>query len=163
MPMNRSLYPDDWEAISLRIRTERAQGKCEQCGVPNGRSIVRSNIKPSRYILFDETAFAFTFPDGEPIRMSEIPDEFDLWKETRVVLTVHHIGVDKPDGSPGSPHDKMDCREENLIALCQRCHLLADLPYNIEKRSATMKQRRLDAIDQAHRDAGQMPLFGETK
>lgn len=159
MPMKRELYPDDWEAISLRIRTERAGNKCEQCGVPNGRGIVRSTVKPSRYILFDEVELFYTWPDGQAIRMSEIPDEFDLWKETRVVLTVHHIGVDKPDGSPGSPHDKMDCRDENLIALCQRCHLLADMPDHVIKRRATMKQRRLDAIAQAHKAAGQLELF----
>jgi len=36
MPMNRSLYPDDWEAISRRIR-ERAGGKCEWCNAENGQ------------------------------------------------------------------------------------------------------------------------------
>lgn len=43
-----------------------------------------------------------------------------------VVLTIHHMGTDKPDGTKGDHTDKMDCRDENLIALCQRCHLAAD-------------------------------------
>lgn len=45
---------------------------------------------------------------------------------SRVVLTVHHLGVNRPDGSAGNPHDKMDCRPENLVALCQKCHLGAE-------------------------------------
>lgn len=147
MPMNRSLYPDDWEAISLRIRTERAGNKCELCAAPNGQHIYRKLSDPGQWsLLLDDEELYWR---GEDYNM----------KAVLVVLTVHHIGVDKPDGTPGSSHDKMDCRDENLIALCQRCHLLADLPYHIEKRSATMKQRRLDAAVQAARDAGQLELF----
>jgi hypothetical protein len=34
-PENRDRYPSDWKAISLRIRTDRAAGRCEchgECG-----------------------------------------------------------------------------------------------------------------------------------
>ncbi|NJN59397.1 MAG: HNH endonuclease [Leptolyngbyaceae cyanobacterium SL_5_9] len=31
MPMQRDLYPDDWEAISFRVKTE-ANWCCEECG-----------------------------------------------------------------------------------------------------------------------------------
>jgi hypothetical protein len=34
-PENRDRYPSDWKSISLRIRTERAAGRCEclgECG-----------------------------------------------------------------------------------------------------------------------------------
>ncbi|MDD9904805.1 MAG: hypothetical protein OXT06_14640 [Rhodospirillaceae bacterium] len=30
-PENRAKYPKDWDAISWRIRFERAEGKCEFC------------------------------------------------------------------------------------------------------------------------------------
>lgn len=43
-----------------------------------------------------------------------------------VVLTVHHLGVPWPDGTPGDPDNKRDCRPENLKVLCQRCHLNAE-------------------------------------
>lgn len=36
-PENRGRYPDDWKAISWRIRFERAQSRCEcngECGRP---------------------------------------------------------------------------------------------------------------------------------
>ena len=74
---------------------------------------------------------------------------------TRVVLTVHHIGVSKPDGSPGDRHDKMDCRPENLVALCQGCHLMADLPSHIARAKAT-RQRK---TEQRLIDAGQLVLI----
>lgn len=149
MPMNRSLYPDDWEAISLRIRTERAQNKCEQCGVPNGAWIARRRDNPAIWI---------DLKNEEQLYLNA---EEDLHLPVTVVLTVHHIGVDKPDGTPGSAEDKMDCRDENLIALCQRCHLLADLENNTKKRSATMRQNNINAKHEAARDAGQLSLFGD--
>lgn len=34
-PENRKLYPKDWKSISLDIRRERAQNKCEFCGAEN--------------------------------------------------------------------------------------------------------------------------------
>jgi hypothetical protein len=37
MPMQRERYPTDWEAISLRIRAERAGWKCEWCGAEHGQ------------------------------------------------------------------------------------------------------------------------------
>src|SRR5262245_8219912 len=115
MPIDKTKYPDDWQAISRRIRFERAQSKCEWCGVPHRTYISRLRANP------------FTW------RVSIKGFAGDLfWHKARyAVLTVHHIGVAKTDGSPGSPHDKMDCRDENLVALCNRCHLQADMPNNI--------------------------------
>ncbi|HSS99910.1 MAG TPA: hypothetical protein VLK33_22905 [Terriglobales bacterium] len=155
MPMDKTKYPSNWDEISHRIRFERAGGKCEQCGLQNGLEIVRSDIDAAYFIVWNEEHFLYTYPDGEWIKMSEIPDEYDITRPTRVVLTVHHIGVDLPDGTPGSPHDKMDCRDENLIALCQRCHLLADLPHHIQARKRTLLDKKAAAI----RESGQMELF----
>lgn len=47
-------------------------------------------------------------------------------KETRIILTVHHIGIPYAGEEVGDPHDKMDVRPANLIALCQLHHLAAD-------------------------------------
>jgi 5-methylcytosine-specific restriction endonuclease McrA len=153
MPMDRSRYPADWEAISRAVR-ERAGQKCECCGVANGALIIRSSVDASRYVVFDEQEFVYTWPDGTWIRMSELPEEF-YGKETRVVLTVHHAGIDKPDGTPGDPHDKQDCRPENLQALCQRCHLLADLPHHI----ASARVTRLRKQEERRAERGEVRLF----
>lgn len=140
--MDKSRYPSNWPEISRRIRFERAGAKCEWCGAPHGKEIVRSSEDPAQYIVFDEDNYCYTTPKGEPIRMSEIPDEYDVTRGVKVILTVHHIGVDKPDGTPGDPHDKQDCRDENLAALCQRCHLRADIKIHAEHARATRLRKK---------------------
>ena len=117
MPIDRSLYPPDWDSISYRIRSERAHWKCEWCEAKQGHP--------------------------HPVTGS------------RVVLTVAHLGVNKPDGTPGNKNDKMDCREENLAALCQRCHLNYDRNEILEVQ---MRNRFIKA--QRQREAAkQLPLF----
>ena len=68
-----------------------------------------------------------------------------------VILTTAHLGIEKPDGSPGDPHDKMDCRRENLRAWCQRCHLNHDRDEHMANAAATRRRKR--------EAAGQMELL----
>jgi hypothetical protein len=56
-------------------------------------------------------------------------------KGTKVNLQVAHLGVPYPDGRPGNPADKLDCREENLKALCSRCHI----NWDFEERAQSPK------------------------
>jgi hypothetical protein len=35
----REVYPRDWPEISRRVRFERAEGICQGCGCPHGRTI----------------------------------------------------------------------------------------------------------------------------
>lgn len=141
MPIDYDRYPDNWLEISRYIRNERAGGKCEQCGAPNGVAIARPYGDEDRWVPAHE-AVGFEQYYRTPIT---------------VVLTVHHIGIDHADGTPGDPDDKMDCRDENLIALCNRCHLLADLDSHIAHARETRRQRRIEVA----RQAGQQPLFDE--
>jgi hypothetical protein len=155
MPCDYSRYPDNWRTISDRIRFERAGGKCEQCGAPHDALIIRSIDDPARYVIYDAETDYYRWPDGTALH-DYLPEEYDAAEKfTRVILTVHHIGVEKPDGTPGDMHDKMDCRDENLIALCQRCHLLADLDEHIRKAQITRLQKR----DEAIAETGQLRLF----
>jgi len=98
-PELRSLYPADWDAISKRIRFERAGNCCEWCGAENYRP--------------------------HPVTGS------------RVVLTVAHLD-----------HDPTNNADENLAALCQRCHNR----YDAVKRASNRKHN-------AYRDAGQLGLL----
>ena len=61
---------------------------------------------------------------------------------SRVVLTVAHLGVPHADGRPGNKHDKADCRPENLAALCARCHLNFDRPDHLVRAAATRERKR---------------------
>lgn len=68
-----------------------------------------------------------------------------------VVLTVAHLGTQHADGTPGDKHDKMDVRDENLAALCQRCHLNYDRDEHIANAAKTRERKR--------REAGQLQLL----
>ena len=56
-------------------------------------------------------------------------------KVTRVVLTVAHV----------LNPDPQDCRDENLSALCQRCHLALDALQHLANAAATRRRRRARA------------------
>lgn len=120
MPMNRALYPDNWEEISFIIRNVRAQNRCEWCGAVNG--------------------------EPHPVTGS------------KVVLTCAHLGITKPDGTPGDKADKMDCRPENLAALCQRCHLNYDRPEILATQAVNRETKRLVELDNQIQ-AGQLGLW----
>jgi len=113
MPINpelKHLYPPDWKAISLRIRFERAGGKCERCEAPHGW--FRRADEPD--LFFDSLEEAVLYSDNVH------EDDTSI---SRVVLTTAHLN-----------HDPSDNREENLAALCQRCHLAHDLKHHLQSR-----------------------------
>lgn len=70
-----------------------------------------------------------------------------------VILTVAHLGIDKPDGTPGDKADLFDTREENLAALCQRCHLNYDRPEHWQRRWLNRRADRLARGEQL------LPMF----
>jgi len=94
MPFNRSLYPPDWEAISLRIK-ERAGWKCEFCGAVHG--------------------------EAHPVTGS------------KVILTTAHLD-----------HIPAHCEDDNLKALCQRCHLTYDGKHHAKNAAKTRRKKRID-------------------
>lgn len=139
MAMDKSRYPSNWDAISHRIRYERAGGKCEWCGAPDRAHIKRLKANPAQW----------------EVTTADFPGDATWYRASRVVLTVHHIGIPHEDGTPGDPHDKMDVREANLAALCNRCHLYADLPIHIENARKTRLRKKREAAQ----SAGQLELF----
>jgi len=106
MPIKYSEYPENWKWLSRQIIAD-AGNRCELCYAPNGELICR-----------DKTA-------AYPWRLAENLDdaEFQNNKITKIILTVHHI-----DG------DKRNSTKQNLIALCQRCHLRLDLHKHMTNR-----------------------------
>lgn len=115
MPINKEEYPDNWPEISHRIRFERAGGRCE-CDGRCGRHKGRCGAQHGK-----------PHPQTGSI----------VW------LTTAHLGVPKPDGSPGNKRDKMDCREENLMAMCPACHLSFDVELNTKLRAENRYARQL--------------------
>lgn len=137
MPMKKALYPPTWKQIADEIKA-RDEWTCQECGLKHGMKIIRSPHRPDEW-REATTKDYLNFPD----------------LITRIVMTVHHIGIDKEDGTPGSADDKMDCRPDNLITLCPRCHFLADQAGNLLKSSLT----RIAHKRQSQVGAGQGELF----
>ena len=123
MPVDMKRYPANWKAVSQRIR-ERDGHCCKFCGVP-------------------DRAVGYRLPDGQFIEIeTHTADDFeaDGHKVIRIVLTVAHLS--DPD-----PHN---CADENLAALCQRCHNRLDAPMRRRNASATMAAKKA---------AGMLQLF----
>lgn len=134
MPMDLSRYPANWREISKRIR-ERSGGKCEWCGVEN-HTFYRNNSDGTRSMV-----------DGMELEAAMLDGD----KLTRIILTVAHLGTPHEDGAAGDKHDKMDVRDENLAALCQRCHLNYDRDEHVQNRRRNREKKE-----------NVQPLFEET-
>ena len=107
-PENKKLYPKNWQEIRQRI-LERAENKCEFCGVENH-------------------AIGFRNYKGEFIKLNENPknnDEDDVLNQNifRIVLTIAHLD-----------HNPTNCDPSNLRALCQKCHNNYDKEHRKETR-----------------------------
>lgn len=136
MPVDRSRYPANWDQISARIR-ERAGNKCERCGVENHAVGARDRDG----VWHDERSIDCMNSDRGYELFGDYP------KIIRIVLTVAHW----PDPDP------MNCADDNLQALCQKCHNILDAPMRAVNRKRTLGRRRLEA----EKANGQQAMFEE--
>lgn len=119
-PEQRALYPVDWPQISDRIRFERAKRLCEctgQCGTSHDGDdpagawegwLAGYNAEPQRG------------------RCTAVHLQPHPVTSSKVVLTVAHLD-----------HQPEHCDDDNLLALCQRCHLAYDRDHHRATRAAT--------------------------
>lgn len=125
MPIDRRNYPDNWEAISFSIRFTRAHGRCE-C---HGECGAHEGDEGGR----DEYGRCLAL-HGQPHPVTA----------STVVLTTAHLDHDTSDNDP-----------DNLMAMCQRCHLNYDKDYHARNAANTRRQQQIAA--------GQLELFGSKK
>ncbi|RIK92464.1 MAG: hypothetical protein DCC73_11820 [Proteobacteria bacterium] len=133
-PENRRRYPQNWKSISYKIM-QRAGNRCEVCGVRHGDwgwRDERGRFQRVRARPFIEAGHGkppfytnMRWPDGV---VREV-------KIIKIILTVAHLD-----------HQPENCADENLMAMCQRCHNLYDINFRAFNR---------------HRCHGTAPLFGE--
>jgi hypothetical protein len=124
-PENKKLYPPNWDQISYDIRTNRAKGRCEVCGVKNHSIIKRNPDGTFRYI---------NSVDWDMINArikwnsSNLSESLRYHGFVRVVLTVAHLD-----------HNPANCDYNNLKAMCQRCHNR----YDRHHRNQTRRKSKL--------------------
>jgi len=126
LPENKHLYPKNWKEISERIRFIRADNRCEFCGVENYS--VGYHEENLFYVMAKPP---YNHPEGlrDYKAALEIKELFNEWQEPKcivIVLTTAHLD-----------HNPENNEEENLKALCQRCHNRHDTPHRIQTRKAT--------------------------
>lgn len=112
MPMNRKLYPPDWEAIALQIK-EVANWQCQECGKPCRKPKV--DWHDFTNWLVKQGYINWYFQSSDFITCEETGEWGYKERPHRFTLTVAHLN-----------HQPEDCRPENLKALCAPCHLRYD-------------------------------------
>lgn len=68
-------------------------------------------------------------PKPLPRRCVERHGEPAIYAKGRIVLTIAHLGDPSPE----------NCADDNLKAMCQRCHLRYDVPQHQENAAATRR------------------------
>lgn len=131
-PENKARYPKDWKAIRGRI-LERAGNCCEFCKVENHTRIARGQGKDEGLYLTD-SAHVFCADTGECYGQTHMSN-FDWARMVNIVLTIAHLD-----------HTPENCADDNLKALCQRCHLRYDAKHHAETAAAT-RRNRLNTAD----------------
>ena len=116
MPIDKSIYPPNWDTeIVPRIR-KRAGNKCEICGLDNGSTVFSlkfyiKSSKDSRYkykmIWFRDIRDAYKVKEHS----------FGQMKEVRVICTTAHLDHDETNH---------DVKDDRLCFMCQYCHLNYD-------------------------------------
>ena len=139
-PENKSRYPENWKQISEDIRFNRANNRCEFCGVPNyavghrdedGRFVpIAGNIYADCAVkgLSYPSLNSLTFTEAKKIADSETFNCLWGYKYIVIVLTVAHLD-----------HQPENCDPENLKAMCQKCHN----SYDRSHRNRTVKNGRM--------------------
>lgn len=148
MPIDYSKYPSNWKTEIRPAILERDGHKCKFCGVPNhayGHRALDGSFISDQDIAdyFDRYEL-----DGDPDEQWEqwFGDD-DTPKRIRIVLTIAHL----------YDHNPMNCDDDNLAALCQKCHNNHDIEHR--RKNAAITRGRKEAEKQ--RLNGQLSLFGE--
>lgn len=123
-PENRARYPKDWPAISERIRFERAGNRCEFCGVQNYE--IGGRTPDGQWHKARITGCDRKPPELGTQWWCDGPNGAHVLRIVRIILTVAHLD-----------HVPENCADDNLKALCQRCHNL----YDAKMRRAGIRER----------------------
>lgn len=127
-PENRHRYPPEWPQIRRRILA-RAGYCCEVCGLFDRAWGWRDGAGEFHQVGKSTLIAAKQRRGGPRVKP---PFELRVGRMTvrviEIVLTIAHLD-----------HRPENCADENLRAMCQRCHLHYDLPHH--KTTAYMTRR----------------------
>jgi len=130
-PVNKKLYPGNWDSEIRPSVLARANNCCEICKIPNYQVVFRG-IMDGVEVYQYATGEIFNSETGEYIATDFYADIVPLSGDPnqvaiKIILTISHQN-----------HDVSDNRMENLKALCQLHHNRHDAQYRANNR----KRRR---------------------
>jgi hypothetical protein len=129
-PENRALYPANWKTeIRPRI-LERAGNCCERCKVPNRARVFRFVEDGEAFYQFPDDGRVFDAVSGAFVAWARVVD-LPAGRYVDIVLTIAHL----------HDHNPANCTDENLAALCQKCHLDHDRPMHQKNSAATRRAK----------------------
>lgn len=146
MPADMSKYPKEWPEIRRKILLRaggneddpRIGARCEKCGVRNyavGYRQPDGSFYCTRGNIYRD-AFQYATSYEEARALAENDNEWsDGKKYIVIVLTIAHLHDEDPQ----------NVNENNLAALCQRCHNRHDMTM---RRKHAMQTRAAKAIQQ---------------
>jgi hypothetical protein len=135
MPMNRALYPDNWEAIALEIKTV-VGWKCEECDRPC-RKLGESVEEFAERLESEPGGNEWTSDLVEDFYDDESGEHGQIYRSQRFTLTVAHLD-----------HVPSNCDRSNLKALCAPCHCRYDLKQmGLKKRLKQERQGQLNLFN----------------
>lgn len=145
-PENKGRYPANWKDVRRRILA-RAGNCCERCRVPNKERITRGTGDDADTYM-DSDANVYCANTGEHFGQTHMSNFECNGKWINIVLTIAHLD-----------HQPENCADDNLKALCQRCHLLHDQQHHRANAAITRHQRKAagDLFAATQPDGGQMP------
>lgn len=117
MPVNYNRYPADWFTRLHRIVWDRAQGKCEVCGLEHGQTVYSHRVKMYRK---GKTVYRVILNDTPP------SDSTVVWKAVKVILTKAHLDHDA---------ENKNVHPSRLKLMCQLDHLRYDAWHKAQKRN----------------------------
>lgn len=134
-PEMKDRYPADWMEIRLRI-LRREDNCCKFCGVKNhalGGRLSSGRFVPALPLgTTYRTVSGLLWPapgDHAWCRGDDDPTPHHL-RIVRIVLTIAHLHDPNPE----------NCADDNLAALCQRCHNLLDAPMRARNRAEAARK-----------------------
>ena len=140
-PENLHRYPTDWKHIRAHI-IARARNRCEKCGLKNGTIGGRTSDGVFLPAIPDQHMYGLRWPKPGTTAYcaGAAGNMHERLKIIQIVLTIAHLD-----------HQPENCADDNLLALCQRCHLTYDAKHHAQTRYRTAREPKAiaDLFDQS--------------
>lgn len=120
-PINYSKYPPNWKTEIVPRILERADNKCETCGLQNHSTIYSLKIWLRQNNNGRYGYRSIWFRNKED---AERHSNLGIIKSVKVVLTIAHLDHD---------NENIQIKDSRLKTLCQSCHLQYDAKEKMKK------------------------------